>query len=165
MDIALIVEILQFGLAIGGSIGLIAIGWFFGRRTEKRHLADLDRREALVKDMIVTNAKSLPPNWKCAQTHLVESQVVIGADAFKSFIMQIVNFFGGEQRGLGTLMLRARREALLRIVEDAQAQGANAVWNVRYETSTIGRSLGGNKGLAMAEIMAYGTALWITPDQ
>ena len=60
-------------------------------------------------------------------------------------------------RTLETLIDRGRREAALRVVEQAQSAGANLVMNLRYETATVGR--GGRRGFPMAEIIAYGTAV------
>ena len=54
-------------------------------------------------------------------------------------------------------MERARRQALVRMLRQAQQFGANVVWNVRIETSTIqGKQEGKSGGV---EVMAYGTAM------
>ena len=54
-------------------------------------------------------------------------------------------------------MERARREAVVRMLRQAQEHGANVVWNVRIETSTIqGKQKGKSAGV---EVMAYGTAM------
>jgi len=56
-----------------------------------------------------------------------------------------------------TLQNRARRQATLRMLEDAKRYGAKAVWNIRYETATIqGQE---NQKAGGVEIIAYGTAL------
>ena len=54
---------------------------------------------------------------------------------------------------------RARREALCRMLEDAQRLGATAVINVRYETANIGGM--GPNSMPMAEVVAYGTAVFV----
>ena len=59
-------------------------------------------------------------------------------------------------------MERARREALLRMVESAKGMGANAVANVRFETSNIG-NMRRKRAAAMVEMYAYGTAIHLTP--
>jgi uncharacterized protein YbjQ (UPF0145 family) len=61
------------------------------------------------------------------------------------------NLVGGELKGYSKLMTRARDEALERLEADAVEMGADAVVNVRFETSEI--TQGG------AEILAYGTAV------
>ena len=54
-------------------------------------------------------------------------------------------------------MERARREAVLRMKEDAKARGATSVWNIRLETASIAK--GARQNTASVEVMAYGTAL------
>jgi len=67
------------------------------------------------------------------------------------------NLFGGGVPGYERLMERARRQALVRMLWQAQEYGANAVWNVRLETSTIqGKREGQSGGV---EVLAYGTAM------
>ncbi len=54
-------------------------------------------------------------------------------------------------------MERARREAIVRMTEQAQSAGCNMVWNVRLETCTIGGKE--NRKAAGVEVIAYGTAM------
>lgn len=61
------------------------------------------------------------------------------------------SIIGGEIKGYSELMTEAREEALSRMQEEAAGLGANAVVNVRFETSDISG--------AMAELLAYGTAV------
>ena len=52
---------------------------------------------------------------------------------------------------------RARREAILRMKEDAHRLGANMVINVKLETASI--SKGAANQIGSVEVYAYGTAL------
>lgn len=61
------------------------------------------------------------------------------------------SIIGGEIKGYSELMTEAREEALSRMQEEAAGLGADAVVNVRFETSDISG--------AMAELLAYGTAV------
>ena len=58
---------------------------------------------------------------------------------------------GGELKGYSDLLTKAREEALERMEHEAEALGADAVVNVRMETSTI---IDGG-----SEVIAYGTAV------
>ena len=160
----LVLEVLFRLLGLLIPLGLLALGYAIGHHGEKKHLRLLDQREARFKDVMVTDLKHIPPNWRCTQAQLVQGQAVIASDYFKTFAAGLRNFFGGEVRSLETLMARARREAMLRMIEEAAAVGANAVWCVRLETSTIGRGHA-RRGLAIAEVFAYGTALRVEPNQ
>jgi uncharacterized protein YbjQ (UPF0145 family) len=61
------------------------------------------------------------------------------------------NLVGGELRGYTDLLTEARREALQRMLSQANELGANAVINVRFTTSSV--------AAGAAELYAYGTAV------
>ena len=138
---------LVMGLVIGGSI-------------EKAHFRKLAAREQSLSGIMLSDVKRLPPNWQAADPMLVIGEAVIATDYFKVFVAGLKNLFGGKVRGYELLMDRARREAIVRMLTQAQGVGANVVWNVRIETSTIqGKQKGKSGGV---EVMAYGTALKVT---
>jgi uncharacterized protein YbjQ (UPF0145 family) len=58
-----------------------------------------------------------------------------------------------------TLMDRARREALLRLKEQAIAGGFHAVINVRIETARLANASRRGDGVAGLEVLAFGTGL------
>ena len=60
-------------------------------------------------------------------------------------------------RSYESLVDRARREALLRMQAEAQAAGAVAVINTKFETSRI--SANAQQGIGSVEVLVYGTAL------
>ena len=63
---------------------------------------------------------------------------------------------GGEVSSYVKLLEDARRQALDRLVQTATAMGANAVVMMRYDSSEIGQT--------MSEIVAYGTAVVVEPN-
>jgi uncharacterized protein YbjQ (UPF0145 family) len=67
----------------------------------------------------------------------------IGA-TFKSLV-------GGELKGMTKMLAEGRQHATERLVEEAQAKGANAVLAFRFDTSELGTT--------WTEICAYGTAV------
>lgn len=138
---------------------LVLLGWIFGRANERRHLADLERREAEFRGMTVSDLKAFPGVYGPRGGALVMGQAVIAIDYVKAFFVMLRKIVGGELRSYETLMRRARREALLRMLADARARGYNAVCNVRYETTDIGGTGSeGKKGVAMAGVFVFGTA-------
>lgn len=66
------------------------------------------------------------------------------------------SLFGGEIHEYTELLESTRRQALDRMVQNATLMGANAVISMRFDSSEIGNS--------MSEIVAYGTAVIVTPD-
>lgn len=146
-------------VAFGLPLSLLALGFFSGRHVERKHLKQLDQREARVRHLIVTNTKFIPRELGYRRAEILLGEAVIGSDYFKNFLAGLRSFFGGELKSLETLMDRARREATLRVLEVAAAQGASAVFNIRLETSNIG-AMQGKKQAPMAEVLVYGTACY-----
>ena len=70
----------------------------------------------------------------------------IGA-GFKSLV-------GGELKGMTKMLAEGRAHATERLVEEAEAKGANAVLAFRFDTSELGST--------WTEICAYGTAVRAT---
>ncbi len=138
-------------------LALILVGLIVGKSVELHHFRKLDEREAEFGDIIVTNLKTVPGRYENAQPFLVMGSAVIATDYFKVFVSGLRGLFGGEMKSYVTLMERARRQAMLRMLEQARQQGANVVWNVRYETSTMGGQQ--RKRPGGVEVLAYGTAL------
>jgi uncharacterized protein YbjQ (UPF0145 family) len=94
-----------------------------------------------------------------ARAELATGSVVVSVDYYKRFLAGLRNLFGGEVRSYSPLMDRARREALLRMKE--QAVGADMIINVRLETSSISGDSRAQQKLACVEVVAYGTAIWL----
>ena len=63
---------------------------------------------------------------------------------------------GGEIKEYTELLEQARHHAIDRLVENAEAMGANAATMMRFDSSEIGNT--------MSEIVAYGTAVVIAPQ-
>ncbi|MCM3715510.1 YbjQ family protein [Alkalihalobacillus oceani] len=63
---------------------------------------------------------------------------------------------GGEIKGYSDMMAEARKLAIHRMVEEAEAKGANAIVGMRLQSATLMS--------AAAEIIAYGTAVVIEAE-
>lgn len=138
-------------------IALLALGLIAGKLIEKKHFKALDEREATLADIAICNLRNIPEGSNICDISLVCGGVVIATDYFKVFTAQLRNIFGGEIKTYQSLMTRARREALVRMLEEARRAGADSVWNVRFETSTIqGKQ---KKKAGGVEVLAYGTAI------
>ncbi len=136
--------------------GLMALGgWGFYR--ERAHIADLDKREAAMT-LPTSNLGAPVPAFRARNAMMVTGSVVQAADYLKMFLFTFVSLFGGESQSLSRVMVRARREALLRAQQDALEFGAKALINVRFETSTLGQ-VSGRNGLAATEVLCHATAV------
>jgi len=65
------------------------------------------------------------------------------------------SIFGGELKGMTKALVDSRSEVIQRMVEEAEAKGANAIVAMRFDTSEMGTN--------WTEICAYGTAVRIKP--
>jgi len=144
-------------VAIGAT--LLLFGLFAGKIAEKKHLKSLDTREAaLLTGFLISDLRTCP-GAVAPGAVLVTGESVISSDYFKTFVSTLKKIIGGELTTLQTLMTRARREAILRMVESARRQGFDAVCNVRLDTADIGGSgVSAEKVLTMATVLASGTA-------
>lgn len=150
-------EMINLLLQVGLPLVLIAVGFFAGRVNEGRHRASLRRREAM-PGPVLTNLERLPQGMNAVRSEFCIGSVVIASDYFKFFGASLKTLVGGRLRTLETLLDRGRREALLRVREQAAGMGADVVLNVRLETAIIMRG-GRNRPYPAAEVLAYGTAV------
>ncbi|MFN2377631.1 MAG: YbjQ family protein, partial [Candidatus Binatia bacterium] len=119
----------------------------------------IEEREALLRDILVFNERRLPDGADFARGDLVIGSVVIGEDYFKRVAAGLKGFFGGRLTVYESLMDRGRREAVIRMKEEAGKLGATMVFNVRFETSSLSEDSSGGRAAFSAEFIAYGTAL------
>ncbi len=136
---------------------LLIMAFFTGSIAERRHYKSIIRREGALGDMVVIVAKTLPPMSPAPATALVRGSVVISVDYFKRFLARLRMIFGGRIHTYESLLDRARREAILRMQEQARELGATMIFNMRFETSSI--SKGRKDAVGTVEVLAYGTAV------
>ena len=101
--------------------------------------------------MIITNIESVPGREIKEHFGIVQGSTVRAKNVGVDCIASCQNTFGGELKGYSDLLEESRKEALARMVQQAEQLGANAVINVRFGTSTITQGA--------SEILAYGTAV------
>ena len=144
-------------------LALMVIGYAVGTSLERAHFANIREREQrllpcpavtfdspTVRDAIAVNS---------ADAELVMGNTVVSLDYFKRFLAGLRAIFGGRIAAYESLLDRGRREAILRMREDALARGFDAVINIRLETSTLARAASNGKGVAGVEVLAFGTAV------
>lgn len=136
---------------------LLALGYFFGRLAETRHYRSIIKREKALASIPAIASKIPSPDLQPQQTVLVTGSVVISVDYFKRFLSGLRNLVGGRVKSYETLVDRARREAILRMKNQAQVHGASLIFNVKLETSSISQGRRENS-IGSVEVLAYGTA-------
>jgi len=146
---------LNFGLPIL----VLVFAYFIGSRIEKKHFENIRRREKDVRNFPVVSFRTMPEDWKVGSSDLVAGNIVVSLDYFKRVIAGLKGLVGGRIKTYEPLLDRARREAVLRMIESARSQGYDAVINVRLETSRLANARRDGKGIAGVEMLAYGTAI------
>ena len=115
---------------------LLVLGFGFGQLNEQRHYKSIRKREKELTSLPAIASRH-PPVDTVYQQQLVVGNVVVASDYFKSFVAGLVNIFGGRIRSYEPLLDRGRREAVLRLKQEAKQQGASMVFNVKYETCLL----------------------------
>ena len=107
--------------------------------------------------MILVNTEFIP-GYRVVETKgLVQGNTIRAKHLGRDFAASLKNIVGGELRGYTELLIEARRQALERMLAQAEQLGANAVVNVRFTTSAITQGA--------AELYAYGTAVVVEPGK
>jgi uncharacterized protein YbjQ (UPF0145 family) len=138
-------------------VTLLALGYVFGQLAEKRHYRSIRRREAELRALLVIPTRFPPMYVNPPRTTLVTGSVVISVDFFKVFVAGLRKLIGGRMTSYESLIVRARRVALLRMKEQARRQGATMIFNVKFEAVPLYK--GQRQGIQSVEALAYGTAL------
>lgn len=138
---------------------LLVIGYGFGRLFEVMHYSSIREREKRFASVLVFTNRFPPVVSKPYRAELVSGNVVISGDYFKSFVAGLQSLFGGRLRSYESLIDRARREAVLRMKEQAWRKKAEMIINVKFQTFAIPEQKTG-----AIEVFAYGTMLRKMPE-
>ncbi|HOP16726.1 MAG: YbjQ family protein [Gammaproteobacteria bacterium] len=101
--------------------------------------------------MLISNMELLPGRRVVEHLGLVQGSSVRAKHVGRDIMAGLKNIFGGELKGYTELLQESREEAMLRMQQQAEAVGANAILNVRFSTSSVAQGA--------AEIYVYGTAV------
>jgi uncharacterized protein YbjQ (UPF0145 family) len=105
--------------------------------------------------MIVTNTETVAGYHVVEVKGIVQGNTVRAKHAGRDIAAGLKNLVGGELRGYTELLTESRRQAIERMMAQAEQLGANAVVNVRFTTSAV--------TAGAAELYAYGTAVVVKP--
>ena len=106
--------------------------------------------------MIVVNTETIAGYRVKEIKGIVQGNTVRAKHAGRDIAASFKNLVGGELKGYTELLTESRREAMQRMMGQAEQLGANAVVNVRFTTSAV--------TAGAAELYAYGTAVVVEPD-
>ena len=141
---------------------IIVVALLVGRALENRHFKSIREREATYSSYPAVPTQSWDFETPVIDSRLVAASVVVSLDHFKRILAGFRNFFGGNIRSYESLLDRARREAILRLKE--QASDCHIIVNLRLVTSNIASIQYKNKGTSGVEVLAFGTAVRYNAD-
>ena len=107
--------------------------------------------------MLIVNTETVPGYNVVRVLGLVQGNTIRAKHAGKDIMAGFKNLVGGELKGYTELLTESRREAMSRMIAQANELGANCVLNVRFSTSAITQGA--------AELYAYGTAVIVQPTE
>ena len=105
--------------------------------------------------MIIVNTETIAGYQVVEVKGIVQGNTVRSKHAGRDIMAGLKNLVGGELKGYTELLTESRREAIQRMMAQAQQLGANAIVNVRFTTSAVTSGA--------AELYAYGTAVIVQP--
>jgi uncharacterized protein YbjQ (UPF0145 family) len=103
--------------------------------------------------MIVATTGEIPGYVITQTLGLVRGNTIRARNVGQDILAVLRNLAGGEVREYTKMMAEAREQAIDRMLEEAEALGANAVIAVRFQTSMVMSGA--------AEMLCYGTAVTI----
>jgi uncharacterized protein YbjQ (UPF0145 family) len=110
----------------------------------------------MIAAMFMVNTETIPGYTVVEAKGLVSGNTIRAKHLGRDIGAGLKNLVGGELTGYTELLIESRNEATDRMIQNAQAMGANAIINVRFTTSAVA---GG-----AAELYAYGTAVVVRPN-
>jgi uncharacterized protein YbjQ (UPF0145 family) len=146
-------------LTYGFPLVLLITAYIVGTYIEARHFRSIRGREHDYRDYPVVTFDTMPDDWNAVSSRLVSGNMVVSLDYFKRVIASLRALVGGRVKAYEPLLERARREAVLRMIEVARRDGYDAVFNVRLETSRLANSRRDGNSTAGVEMLAFGTAV------
>lgn len=104
-----------------------------------------------MENIIIATTETVPSKEVEAILGIARGSTVRARNVGRDIVAVIKSLIGGEVSEYTELQAHSREQALTRMVEDAKAQGADAVIGVRIATTMV--------AAGSAEILAYGTAV------
>ena len=101
--------------------------------------------------MIITTVERIEGKNITRTVGLVRGSTIRARHAGRDIMAGLRSIVGGEITDYTKMMAESREQALQRMVEDAEKQGANAIVGLRFTTSMIMQNA--------SEILAYGTGV------
>ena len=107
--------------------------------------------------MILVTTPDIPGSRVTQTLGLVRGSTIRARHLGKDIMAVLRNMAGGEVKEYTKMLAESREQAIDRMVEEAQALGADAIVGVRFQTSMVMSGA--------AEMLCYGTAVLLVPAE
>ena len=101
--------------------------------------------------MLLSTTDNIPGKKIVKHLGLAKGNTIRARHIRRDIMAGLRNVVGGEITDYTKMMAESRKQALDRMIEDANSKGANAIVSMKFATSMIMQSA--------SEILAYGTAV------
>lgn len=136
---------------------LAVLGWLLATFLERRHNNYLKKKELQLIDIKLNNSNTISKDYHENSAFLIGS-VVMAHDYFRGLFIVLRKVIGGNISAYERITQRGRREALIRLKENALNRGFNKVINIRFESTKVANHI------TAIEIVAYGTGIKVKHD-
>ena len=103
--------------------------------------------------MIISTSPNIGGKKITETLGIARGNTVRSRNAARDIFAALKNIVGGEIDEYTKLQAESREEALKRLIDDGKKLGANAIINIRFNTSVITQGT--------SEMLAYGTAVTV----
>ena len=107
--------------------------------------------------MILATTSEIPGSRVAQTLGLVRGNTIRARHAGKDIMAVLRNLAGGEVKEYTKMLAESREQSIDRMVEEAQALGADAIIGLRFQTSMV--------MAGAAEMLCYGTAVLLEPEE
>ena len=107
--------------------------------------------------MILVTTPDIPGSRVTQTLGLVRGSTIRARHIGKDVMAVLRNMAGGEVKEYTKMLAESREQAIDRMVEEAQALGADAIVGLRFQTSMVMSGA--------AEMLCYGTAVLLVPAE
>jgi uncharacterized protein YbjQ (UPF0145 family) len=126
--------------------------------TPPKSEAEKDRRpESKIPKLLTSTSDRIDGYTTVINLGVVRGSSVRSRHVGSEAVAGLKSIVGGELKGVTKLIADAREQAMARLFRDADSLGANAIIGMRFATSQVWESA--------AEVMAYGTAVVVKPQE
>ncbi|MFC1900078.1 YbjQ family protein [Chloroflexota bacterium] len=101
--------------------------------------------------MIITTSEQIADKKIVKTIGLVKGSTIRARHAGRDIMAGLRGIVGGEITEYTKMMAESREQAIQRMIEDAESQGANAIISMKFTTSMVMQNA--------SEILAYGTGV------